>query len=290
MPDDSPGFADRVWVGGLPKGIEENEVGERFERFGPIESVMVRSSIRDTFAFIQYRHQKDAKAAVAKMDQVTLFGGRVCVAFATGDQKRHQYQDVRRSDSRGRGGGGGKGGGGSYGGRQGGNYGRGRTDSRDAGKDRDRGRDWDRGRSRGDDWNSRPYRNSQQHEQHPRSRSWRDDKGGGGGGGGHRSRSPWRQRGGDRGNDRNAPQSGHHKITVEHLPPDMSWHELKDLGRSFGASLTFARTYRSNSIYCGMIEFQEKADADVAVRELDKRRFEGSAERLRCYHGDTSSG
>lgn len=79
---------------------------------------------------------------------------------------------------------------------------------------------------------------------------------------------------------------GRHKITIENLPEDMTWLELKDLGRDFGPSLTFARTYKSKGVWYGMLEFKDSADADRAVKELDKRRVQGSSARLRAYFGE----
>ncbi|CAK9072125.1 unnamed protein product [Durusdinium trenchii] len=39
-------------------------------------------------------------------------------------------------------------------------------------------------------------------------------------------------------------------------------------------------------VYYGMLEFQVRDDAEIAVRELDHRRVQGSSLRLRAYHGD----
>mmetsp|Transcript_145192 Transcript_145192/g.251407 ORF Transcript_145192/g.251407 Transcript_145192/m.251407 type:complete len:288 (+) Transcript_145192:115-978(+) len=84
----------------------------------------------------------------------------------------------------------------------------------------------------------------------------------------------------------NKPEQGKYKITVEGIPDDMTWKELKDLGRDAGTSLTFARTYRSGSTNYGMLEYGDKQDADAALRELDNRRVEGSKDRLRSHWGD----
>jgi len=65
----------------------------------------------------------------------------------------------------------------------------------------------------------------------------------------------------------------------------MSWEELKDLCREFGPSLTFARTYHNRAQYYGMIEYSDRFDAENALRELDRRRVQGSSERLRAYYG-----
>lgn len=83
---------------------------------------------------------------------------------------------------------------------------------------------------------------------------------------------------------------GRHKITVENLPEDMTWVEFKDLGKDFGSSITFARTFQVNGVNRGMLEYQDRADADNAIRELDDRRVEGSNLRLRAYYAPEGRG
>lgn len=70
----------------------------------------------------------------------------------------------------------------------------------------------------------------------------------------------------------------------------MSWMELKELGGQFGRSVTFARTFRQNGAFCGMIEFSSADDADAALSKLDNRRVSGSNGRLRVTAGDLSGG
>jgi len=103
------------------------------------------------------------------------------------------------------------------------------------------------------------------------------------------SRGPPRRsdKGGGKG-DRKT-QQGQHKITIEGIPDDMSWTELKELGKDCGPSVTFARTYRSSGINFGMIEFSNRADADACIKDLDQRRVQGSSQRLRASYGDTAA-
>merc|ERR1712232_831141 len=81
---------------------------------------------------------------------------------------------------------------------------------------------------------------------------------------------------------------GRHKITVENLPADMGWSELKELVKDHGPSLTFARTFEYRNTYCGMVEFENREDAEAVFRELDNRRIEGGKDRLRVCYGDLS--
>lgn len=66
----------------------------------------------------------------------------------------------------------------------------------------------------------------------------------------------------------------------------MSWKELKDLGRESGDTLTFSRTYQSNRISYGMLEYSDRQDAEAALRDLDNRRVEGCRDRIRSHWGD----
>jgi hypothetical protein len=62
----------------------------------------------------------------------------------------------------------------------------------------------------------------------------------------------------------------------------MNWQELKDLGSTFARSgqCTFARTRSDRS---GELEFTSLDDMEKAVKELDRRRFSGSDERVKAY-------
>lgn len=104
---------------------------------------------------------------------------------------------------------------------------------------------------------------------------------------------PPRREGRDRDSDgvryEGKPPVGHHKVTIEGIPNDMSWMELKDLGTEYGKSLSFARTYRQGNRYFGMLEYRDIDDAERAIRELDKRRVQGGSERLRATYGDLAA-
>lgn len=264
----------RVWVGGLPSDIKEREVEDRFSDFGEVTEVHKRTTEKDTFCFVQYRKIEAAEYAIRQMDQTQFCGKRIKVAAASNGPPRGGKGDGRGN----------------------------RRDSRER-QDRDRngGRPEER-RERTDDRRPPSRKRSRSRRKSPsvrkRSRTPPPAR--------PRSRSPpakrvespprrspprrSRSRGGrvdDRA--RSKVEEGAFKVTVEFLPSDMSWHELKDLGRNFGNSLTFARTYRNrHGDYCGMVEYKYRDDADNCVRELDRRRVEGCEGRLRAYHGDSS--
>lgn len=79
---------------------------------------------------------------------------------------------------------------------------------------------------------------------------------------------------------------GHYKIKIENLPDDMTWVELKEIGREFGgSSLTFARTFWVRNSNQGIVEFSDRRDSEKLRRELDGRRIQGCSERLIAYVG-----
>lgn len=71
-------------------------------------------------------------------------------------------------------------------------------------------------------------------------------------------------------------------MIVENLPSDMDWQELKDLGATFAKSgqCSFARTRPDRS---GELEYTSLEDMEKALKELDRRRFSGSDQRLKAY-------
>merc|ERR1712008_457482 len=80
---------------------------------------------------------------------------------------------------------------------------------------------------------------------------------------------------------RSATIVGRHRITIEHIPEDMNWLELKDLGAAFGSSVTFSRTYRRGSSSFGMLEYSDPRDARRCAEELDGRRMEDGKAPMR---------
>lgn len=81
------------------------------------------------------------------------------------------------------------------------------------------------------------------------------------------------------------PSAGH-QVTIENIPDDMSWLELKDLGKQYGPSVSFSRTYRRGSTFLGTLEYAEAADASRCIQALNGRRIQGGAEPMRAYEGN----
>lgn len=312
--DDSPGpLRYRLWCGGLYKDVSEDEVRKRMSRFGEVVDVRIRSSPRDTFAFVQFTNQKAIDTAIEKMDNSSSLGDRVRVAQATENAKKRcdeegAGRDGRRDDSRGaprearRGGerrGESRGRGDARGGREpgGGRFRRGDPRDDPRGDPRFHGRGGDRHYGRrgayrddADDMDDRDDRDDSR-DYGGAGRGGRGGSPRGRGRGGREERCQRRSRSRD-GVVRMAGKVpvGRHKVAVENLPEDMSWLELKDLGRDYGPSLTFARTYRQGGGYYGMLEFKDRADADRVISEMNNRKVQGSKERLRAYYGPGPGG
>jgi len=62
----------------------------------------------------------------------------------------------------------------------------------------------------------------------------------------------------------------------------MGWQELKDLGNQFAkvGKCTFSRTLRDGQ---GVLEYSAVEDMELAIKELDGRRFTSSSTRLTAY-------
>uniref|UniRef100_A0A6T1A854 RRM domain-containing protein n=1 Tax=Alexandrium monilatum TaxID=311494 RepID=A0A6T1A854_9DINO len=72
-----------IWIGGCPDDIGEREIVRVCSKFGPVQSVAIKHSDRDTYAFVGYERMSHAKDAIRGLDQVPAFGtGVVKVAPA----------------------------------------------------------------------------------------------------------------------------------------------------------------------------------------------------------------
>lgn len=248
-PSSGTGRGTTVWVGGLPDNIEESRLRSVFERFGPILEVRMKlhTGRAPPFAFIEFVKFRDAQDSIKDLKHSTELGADpLKIDFANSSVPKGG-----RLDSRGRPKGKGKGPsnfGGHYG--YGGGHGHsGRYDSRNR----------------------------------------RGPPGSKGGHHGGRNDSRNRGHGGKGGGGQSMVRMGDHKITIENLPSDMTWTELKELGRQYvqRGELTFARTYRSrDNVSCGLLEFQDRGDADEVIAKLDGKRIKGHDSKLVVKAGE----
>lgn len=146
---------------------------------------------------------------------------------------------------------------------------------------------------KGKDYGGKGYGKGRYDSRGRGGRYWDGGKGKGYGGGYGGGRYDSRGRGGGYGG---APpprtfssvESGKYKIKLEGLPSDMTWTELKELGKQYVENqrgVTFSRTFRlADGQWAGILEFKEKSDAEGVMRKLDGRKIKGHDGRLKVYH------
>lgn len=72
-----------------------------------------------------------------------------------------------------------------------------------------------------------------------------------------------------------------YRVTVDNLPDDMTWQELKRLAGDYGKSVTFARVNKTRDGVSGIVAFTEKRDVEKLISSLDGKKMEGCDRRLR---------
>jgi splicing factor, arginine/serine-rich 1 len=90
-----------IFVGNLPRDVKDREVDDLFYKYGKITDIHVKSSPKDTFAFVTFRDPRDAKDAVLGRDGYRFAGGKLHVEPAkreTEDRKRPERDDRKRDD------------------------------------------------------------------------------------------------------------------------------------------------------------------------------------------------
>ncbi|KAF8082202.1 hypothetical protein N665_0844s0016 [Sinapis alba] len=95
-----------LWVGNLPLGISERELADRFLRFGELESVAFQPA--RSYAFLNFKHDEDAFAAIDSLQGFPLNGNPLKIEFAkpekssTGSRTENIFRhDEQRSGARG---------------------------------------------------------------------------------------------------------------------------------------------------------------------------------------------
>uniref|UniRef100_A0A1J3JHW7 Flowering time control protein FPA n=1 Tax=Noccaea caerulescens TaxID=107243 RepID=A0A1J3JHW7_NOCCA len=87
-----------LWVGNLPLGISERELADRFVRFGELESVAFQPS--RSYAFLNFKHDEDAFAAMESLQEFPLAGNPLRIEFAKADKSStgSRTEDMFRHD------------------------------------------------------------------------------------------------------------------------------------------------------------------------------------------------
>lgn len=269
------GDESRIWVGGLPDKITEEEIKEEYLRYGDVKHVKVRHNPGQcSFAFVQYSNRDEAKSAMKDTDQARLFGMPfVKVAWAGVNPRRNKGE--------------GKGG-------------RSKSDGRRSRSPRRRSPPRRRSSSRRRSPSPRrrsptPHRRSpaprrrsrslsagQRRSPTPRRRSGSRRRSPLRGRSVSRRRSPSRRRDSPR-KERSPIRRGKvFTVVVENLPSDMTSRELQDIAGDF-ALCTGARVEHRGKKGRAEIDFTSEDDMVRVVKEFDKRRLGDCSERLKAY-------
>lgn len=227
----------RIWVGGLESRTTEQHLEDVFGEYGAVTEVRIRSTTRDVFAFVQFTEHSAAAKSVKGLNQAFIRGKRVKCAWAEFKPKRVSFS---RSPPP-------------------------RRRSRSPRKRRSPSRERYRRRSpsprfrrRSPSPRYRRRRSRSPHSRRERSRSRNSRRTQGRGGSGYSS----------------VPQ-GDFKIELENIPEEMSWMDLKSLGRKYAEGVTFARTWQANGKQCGLLEYSSRRDMQDALEQLDGSEVEG---------------
>lgn len=269
------GEDSRIWIGGLPEKISDDEIKEEFLRFGDVKHVRIRHNQgRCSFAFVQFSNRDEAKEAMRETDQQKLFGMPFVKVAWAGVAARRNKGDGKgrpdRSESPGR-----------------------RSRSHRPRRRSGSGRRSASGRRR----SPTPHRRSpMSQKRRSRSRSpqpRRSQSPRGRGPGPRRSpspgrslsrrRSPSRRRDSPRKDRSPIRRRKAYTVVVEHLPSDMTQSELQDIAGDFvmAGHCAGVRVDRGKGV--GEIDFTNDEDMVRVIKELDKRRLAGSNERLKAY-------
>jgi len=119
-------------------------------------------------------------------------------------------------------------------------------------------------------------RRSPSYDRSRRRRSYSRDAGGRGDRSGGYERGAGR-RGGRDYESRGRVPKGDYKLTLENLPPDMTWMDLKQLGKKYGGhfGVTFARTWDEGRTHFGLVEFKDREAMLDCLDSLDGHRING---------------
>lgn len=202
----------KVWCGGLPRDIEEDEIEDIFAKCGTVIEIKKRSSMKDTFCFVTFKDEAAVHRAMEDLDQKDVGGSKIKVSFAR-PEGAGPVHDKGKDKGKGKG----------------------RSRSRDKGK----GKGYrDRSRSRGRDGYGKGKGNFNPHEV---------------------------------------------KVQIENLPRDMTWGELKDLGRTYVEYIAHSEVWWDGPTPCGSLKLKNRDDAEAIVSTLNGRRMKDIDGRLRVW-------
>ena len=90
-------MSKRLFVGGLPYGINSSQLEEMFSKFGTVVSANVITD-RDTgqskgFGFVDMENDKEADEAIEKLNDTDLEGKKIAVNVARPREERPRRDD-----------------------------------------------------------------------------------------------------------------------------------------------------------------------------------------------------
>jgi RNA recognition motif. (a.k.a. RRM, RBD, or RNP domain) len=237
-----------LWVGGLPEKVKETDIEELFNPYGTVHDIRIRNARSDTYCFLHLNKSEESADPIEQLDQSKFQGKTIKVSTAkpkTSSTRSRSPQRRPRSPS-----------------------------PPVIVSRRDRRSPPARMRSR-----SPPRRNVSYYDDERRDEGRREERGvREERGREERGDSRREYRGGE--GHRGLESSGKIQVRLENLPWDMSWIELKSLGKDF-AEVTFARTWKDGQVGFGILECTRREDADKLIRSLDGKRVEGCRDRLK---------
>ena len=97
-----PADCKTLFVKNLPYDMKEDDIGDRFRQFGELTSVRIaynwQTKVSKGFAYVVYKQNSAAKAALAKMNGKQVFGRALHVDFDAGGKAKGSYKQQEESD------------------------------------------------------------------------------------------------------------------------------------------------------------------------------------------------
>ncbi len=243
----------RVFVGQISAGVDEREIREVFEKYGEVLGVdyLTKGGGAASYAFVQYKDKDSVEDVLIDKDRIRLGSQGVKVGRANPSNKQDNRGGRNRRDP---------------------------SQNRQPYSRKDADDDSYYRRHRAADSPARrsisPPAAARKRSASPPSRSFYDTT---------TTRTERSRRAPSRSRSRSPKSAREYRVTIEHLPSDMSWQELKRLGADYGKSIAFARTSKDREgQVSGLLAFSERKDAENLVASLDGKKMEGCDRRLRA--------
>lgn len=91
-----PADCSTIFVKGLPYDFKEDDIGDRFQRFGKIKSIRLsynwKTKAFKGFAYIMFQSHESAKKALKTMDGKEIKGRQIIVDFDVKQEPKKGYK------------------------------------------------------------------------------------------------------------------------------------------------------------------------------------------------------